>query len=64
MLSSRVCPVLITLIIIWGASQAIRLTGFNWPLEHVHTGDGALMKQQIADTNLARIIGVRQLRHH
>ena len=46
------------LVIICGEGQEIRLTGFNWPLEHVHPGDGALMKQHLPKTNLARIIGV------
>lgn len=26
------------------SGQPVRLTGFNWPLEHVHDGDGAYMK--------------------
>eukprot|EP00040_Diaphanoeca_grandis_P034056 m.209675 g.209675 ORF g.209675 m.209675 type:complete len:499 (+) comp33048_c0_seq4:288-1784(+) len=36
----------------------IRLVGLNWPLIHVHDGDGELMKQTLPGVNMARIIGV------
>eukprot|EP00041_Stephanoeca_diplocostata_P027898 m.778831 g.778831 ORF g.778831 m.778831 type:complete len:397 (+) comp23273_c0_seq11:557-1747(+) len=38
--------------------SAVRLTGFNWPLEHVHPGDGKLMLRKLRGANVARIIGV------
>jgi hypothetical protein len=40
------------------SGKAVRLTGFNWPIEHVHDGDGKMMADKLQGANLARIIGV------
>jgi hypothetical protein len=38
--------------------NAVRLVGFNWQMNHLKSGDGALMKQLLPNTNMARIVGV------
>jgi hypothetical protein len=40
------------------SGKSIRLTGFNWPLEHVHDGDGQMMLDKMPAVNVARIVGV------
>jgi hypothetical protein len=40
------------------SGKAVRLTGFNWPLEHVHPGDGQMMLDKMPGVNVARLIGV------
>lgn len=35
----------------------VRLVGFNWPLEHVHPGDGSLMRSKLPHSSVARIVG-------
>ena len=38
--------------------KIVRLVGFNWPLEHVHLGDGAVMREKLPGVNLVRLVGV------
>jgi hypothetical protein len=38
--------------------KPIRLVGFNWPIIHVHDGDGQLQMDHLPGANVARIVGV------
>jgi hypothetical protein len=40
------------------SGKSLRLTGFNWPLIHVHEGDGQLMLDKLPGSNVARLVGV------
>ena len=46
------------LIVLFLYYSQVRLTGFNWPLEHVKAEDGGMMVQKMPGVNVARLIGV------
>ena len=38
--------------------KKVRLTGFNWPIQHVHSGDGAFQRKLLPGANVARVVGL------